>query len=130
MSVAEFPMDSLGGSNFRPHDFTALPEKFKGASIVFDDGGVDAALQYGGNGVRVWLLAYDKLTVAQAAILDSHFATSKWLEDEGMSAQTFNFRERSDIGTTLYSGVRYTKYEVSHTKTHIQKRVIELTKFP
>jgi hypothetical protein len=130
MAVAEYPMDSLGGSNFRPHDFTPLPEKFSGEKIVYDDSGVDAAMQHGGNGTRIWLLVYDGLTIVQSAILDSHFASAKWLEDAGMSAETFNFRERSDIGTTLYSGVRYTKYEVSHTKTHIQRRVVELTKFP
>lgn len=122
-------MDTLG-SNPRPLEFTALPEKFKGGKITFDDGGVAAALQYGGVGVRVWRFSYKGLTLAQAALLDSHFASAKWLEDEGISAETFNFRERSDIGTTLYSGVRYTKYEVSHTKIWIQHREVELTKYP
>lgn len=128
MAIAEYPMDSIGGP--RPNEFTPLPEKFQGGKTEYDDGGVDTALQHGGNGIRVWRLSYKGLTIAQAATLDAHFATSKWLSELGMSAQTFNFRERSDIGTTLYAGVRYTKYEVSHTKTHIQFREVELTKFP
>lgn len=130
MPIAEFPMDSVSGSNPRPLDFTPLPEKFSGGKRVYDDGGVDASLQHGGSGVRVWRLSYRGLTIAQAAILDSHFASAKWLEAEGMSAETFNFRERSDIGTTLYAGVRYQKYEVSHSKTWIQNREVELVKFP
>lgn len=133
MSVAEYPMDSVSGSNPRPSDFTPLPESFSGAKTTYDDGGIDAALQYGGNGQRTWILVYrlkGTTGAAHAAILDSHFASAKWLEDEGISAYSFNFRERSDVGTTLYSGVRYTKYEVSHTKTWDQLRVIELTKFP
>lgn len=123
-------MDSVSGSNPRPHEFTSYPEKFSGGKSVYDDGGVDTRLQHGGSGTRVWLLVYDGLTFAQAAILDAHFTLAKWLESESMSAESFNFRERSDIGTTLYGGVRYTKYEVSHTKTHIQRRVVELTRFP
>jgi hypothetical protein len=130
MAVAEFPMDSVSASNPRPSDFTPLPEQFNGGKTEYDDGGIDAALQHGGNGQRTWVLVYRNLTTAKAAILDSHFASAKWLESEGISAHSFNFRERSDIGTTLYAGVRYTKYEVSHTKTHIHTRVIELTKFP
>lgn len=123
-------MDSVSGSNPRPLEFTAIPEKFSGGTTRYDDGGADAALQHGGNGVRVWQFVYDGLTRAQIAPVDAHFALSKWMEDEGMSAQTFNFRERSDVGTTLYSGVRYTKFEVSHSKVDIQRRVVELTKFP
>jgi len=123
-------MDSVSGSNPRPLDFLPLPEKFSGGSSKMDDGGVIAAQQHGGNGVRVWRLSYRGLTAAQAAVLDAHFASAKWLEDEGMSAQTFNFRERSDVGTTLYSGVRYTKYEVSHKKIWDRAREVELTKYP
>jgi hypothetical protein len=129
-SPAEYPMDSVSGSNPRPSEFTPLPEKFSGAKTVYDDSGIDAALQHGGNGQRTWILAYRNLTAAQAAILDSHFYSAKWLEEEGISAYSFNFRERSDVGTTLYAGVRYTKYEVSHSKTHIHSRTVELTKFP
>lgn len=123
-------MDSVSGSNPRPQEFYPQPEKFSGGKTVYDDGGVDTALQHGGNGIKVWRLGYPKLSPVQAAILDAHFASAKWLENEGMSAQTFNFRERSDIGTTLYGSVRYTKYEVGHSKTHIQSRQVELTKFP
>ncbi len=130
MSVAEFPMDSLGGSNPRPLEFAALPEKFSGAKTTYDDGRVDAALQHGGNGVRVWTLSYKGLTPTQAAILDAHFASAKWLAEEGMSAYSFNFRERSDVGTTLYGGCRYTKYEVSHVRIWDQTREIEITRFP
>jgi hypothetical protein len=130
MAVAEYPMDSVSSSNPRPQEFTVLTEKFSGGATKYDDGGVDAAMQHGGNGVKVWRLNYPKLSLVHAAILDAHVASAKWMEDEGMSAFTFNFRERSDIGATLYSGVRYTKYEVGHSKTHIQSREIELTKFP
>lgn len=126
--IAEFPMDSVSGANPRPLNFLALPPAFKGAKIQYDDGGVDAELQYGGTGTRVWRFDYDGLTAVQTALLDSHFNASKWLEDEGMSAETFNFRDR-DSGV-LYSGVRYTKYEVSHIHVDIQTRVVEVTKFP
>lgn len=121
-------MDSIGGP--RPQEFTPLPEKFRGGSISFDDGGVATARQHGGVGTRTWLLIYKKLTPIQAAILDSHFASAIWLDDEGMSAETFTFRERSDVGTTLYGSVRYTKFEVGHSKVWIQERTIELTRFP
>lgn len=128
MSIAEFPFDSVDSSYPRAYDFLALPEKFKGGKTVYDDGGVDAALQYGGTGVRVWQFRHPVLTPAEAAIWDSHFASAKWMEDEGISAQTFNFKDR-DTGV-LYGGCRYTKYEVSHTKTWIQERVVEITRFP
>lgn len=128
MSIAEFPMDSVSGSNPRPHNFTAQPSKFKGAAITYDDGGVDAALQYGGTGTLVWDFDYDGLTRVEVAPIDSHFNAAKWLEDEGMSAETFNFRDR-DSGI-LYSGVRYTKFEVSHMLVDVQRRVVQLTKFP
>lgn len=123
-------MDSVNASYPRPLDFLPLPEAFSGGSTKYDDGGVDAAMQHGGSGVRVWRLSYRGLTAAQAAILDSHFASAKWLEGEGMSAHTFNFRERSDVGTTLYGSCRYTKYEVSHKKIWDRAREVELTKFP
>lgn len=124
-------MDSTNAAYARPVEFTPIPEKFSGGSSRYDDGGVDSALQHGGNGTRVWRMRFEiRNNPTQAAVLDSHFVSAKWLEDEGMSAETFNFRERSDIGTTLFSGVRYTRYEVSHTKTWAQVRDIELTKFP
>ena len=124
-------MDSVSGSNPRPNEFLALPQKFKGGMTEYDDGGVDAALQHGGNGIRVWRLRYqiNSLTnPSHAAILDSHFTSAKWLEGQRLSAETFNFRDR-DSGV-LYSGVRYTRYEVSRTKTWAQIREVELTKFP
>lgn len=122
-------MDSLGG-NPRPLEFYPIPEKFKGGKTEYDDGGVDTALQHGGAGVKVWRLVYKGLTAAQAALILSHYNTTKWLDDEGMSAFSFNFRERSDVGTTLYSGVRYTKFEYTHTKTWVYSIDVELTKFP
>ena len=128
MPVSEYPMVSTSGSNPPVNHFTELPEKFSGAKTTYDDGGIDAALQHGGTGVRRWILKYEGLTAALYAIILSHFNTAKWLEDEGISAFTFNFRAR-DSGV-LYTGCRYTKFEVSHTKTWINFIEVEITRFP
>lgn len=130
MAVAEYPMDSVNAAYPRPQEFYVIPERFAGASVTFDDGAKDAAMQHGGNGVRGWRLVYRGLTAVQVAIIVSHFLSAKWLEDESMSAYAFNFRERSDIGSTLYAGVRYTKFETSHTRTWNHSVECELTRFP
>lgn len=123
-------MDSVNASYPRPLEFYVIPERFSGGKTVYDDGGVDTALNHGGSGIKTWRLVYKGLTTAQATVILSHFLTAKWMEDQEMSAFAFNFRERSDVGSTLYSGVRYTKFENSHTKTWIHSIQVELTKFP
>jgi hypothetical protein len=127
MALAEYPMPSVSGSNPDPLFFKQMPEIFQVGFTQYDDGGRDFKLQNGGSGIKKWLLKYDGLTEAQAALLDAHKDTAK-LDENGVSAFAFNFRDK--ISTTLYSNVRYTRYVVDHTKRWSQSREVELTKFP
>lgn len=104
-----------------------MPEIFQVGFTAYDDGGRDFKLQNGGNGIKRWILVYDGLTAALAAILDAHMLTAK-LDESGLSAFSFNYRHRD---TTLYSGVRYEKYErPQHKRIWVQTRNITLIKFP
>jgi hypothetical protein len=128
MSVAEFPMFSTSGSNPKPNVFYQMPEAFQVGSTQYDDGGIDTALQHGGNGIKRWFLFYEGMTAVQAALLDSHMYSAK-LDENGLSAFTFSFRDRDT--TTLYTGVRYQKYErPAHKHKDIQTRTVILVKFP
>lgn len=114
-----------------------LPEEFRVTSVEFDDGGKDYALQVGGNGVRRWIIKYDGLTLAQAAILDAHVASCFYSEDEG-SAFGFNFRHHvagtlwSDTSGTLYANCHYTAggYKTSHRKVWSNAREIMIEQRP
>jgi hypothetical protein len=135
MAAAEFPLPSVTGSNPAPLFYEALPEEFVVGKTIYDDGGADFRLQAGGAGVRRWILEYDGLTDAQAAILDAHLATTFFSPDEG-SAVGFNFRAHvpgtvwTDTSGTLYANVHYEKYEKGHKKTWANKRTITLVKRP
>lgn len=128
MPIAEFPLPSVSGSNPAPLIWYQIqPEVFQVGFTEYDDGGRDFKLQNGGNGIRSWFLFYDGLTAALSAILDSHTLTAK-LNAEGLSAFSFNYRDRDG---TLYSGVRYVKYErPQHKRIWMQTRSITLAKFP
>ena len=127
MAVAEFPLPLLSASNPTPSVWYQLPERFQGGFTEYDDGGRDTKQQNGGNGIKRWVLNYAVISAAQAAILDSHAYSAKLTED-GLSMQTFNYRDRDG---TLYAGVRYQQYErPAHVKTHIQVRNIILVKYP
>lgn len=128
MAIAEFPLPSVSGSNPPPLVTYELPERFQVDSIQYDDGGRDVKLQNGGNGVKTWVLTYDGLTEAWAAILDSHMLAAK-LPDDGPSGNSFNFRDPKT--TTLYSGVRYLSYtRGAHQRKWSQARQITLVKYP
>lgn len=137
MALAEFPLPSVSGSNPIPLYFEMLPETFTVTKTVYDDGGADFALQSGGVGVKRWVIRYDGLTLAQAALIDAHVATAFYSEDEG-SAYGFNFRHHipgtlwSDTSGTLYSAVHYAAggYKKGHSKTWSQSREITLIKHP
>lgn len=128
MPVAEFPLPSVSGSNPIPSVwYEVQPQAFQVGFTEYDDGGRDFKLQNGGSGIRRWVLVYTVLSAALAAILDNHMLTAK-LSGEGLSAFSFNYRDRDG---TLYSGVRYEKYErPQHRRLHNQQRVIMLVKFP
>lgn len=129
MPLAEFPMPSLSSSNPVPLVFYILPEKFQVGTTKYDDGGMDTKLQAGGTGIKTWVLEYDGMTEALAALLDNHMATAKLADDGSPSAYTFNFRDRDTA--ILYSGVRYLKYErPAHKKRWVQARSITLVKYP
>ena len=121
-------MLSVSSSNPRPLVFYEMPETFNVEFTEYDDKGRDFKLQSGGNGVKRWFIFYDGLTSAEAAILDAHMLSAK-LDENGLSANSFNFRDRDT--TTLYSGVRYERYErPAHKLKNIQTRTIQLVKFP
>ena len=120
-----------------PLFFEAQPETFMVTKTVYDDGGADYALQSGGVGVKRWIIRYDGLTLAQAALIDAHVVSAFYSEDDG-SAYGFNFRDHipgtlwSDTTGTLYTGVHYAPggYRKGHTKTWIQSREIILERRP
>lgn len=135
---AEFPTPAVSGSNPIPMFYEAEPEGFVVGKTVYDDNGADYKLQNGGAGVRRWILRYDGLTAAQAAILDAHLAACFYSEDEG-SAFGFNFRAHTigdlpwtSTAGTLYSGVHYAPggYRKSHEHADICTREIILEKRP
>lgn len=128
MSIAEFPLPSVSSSNPIPLYFELQSEGFSVGRTVYDDGGMDTALQ-SSLGVKTWLVRYDGLTLAQAAILDNWAATTFYSEDEG-SAYGFNFRHHvagtlwSDTSGTLYGSVHLAPggYKRSHTHATILAR--------
>lgn len=127
MSVAEFPLPSVSGSNPLPNVWYELPQVYQVGHTEFDDGGRDFKLQNGGQGIRRWILIYTGKSVASVALLDAHMLTAK-LDSNGMSAFAFNYRDRDG---TLLSGVRYEKYErPEHKLLANQRRSIQLVKFP
>lgn len=123
MSVAEFPLPHVSGSNPIPLFFEELEEQFVVQKTIFDDNGADTGLQAGGVGLRQWLIRYDGLTLAEAAILDNWMATTFYSPDNG-SAYGFNFRSHiantawTSSGGTLYSNVHIAPggYRKSHTR--------------
>ena len=128
MAVAEFPLPSVSSSNPFPNIWYQLqPEVFQVGFTEYDDGGRDFKLQNGGNGIKRWALIYTGKSAALVAILDAHALSAK-VGPDGLSAFSFNYRDRDG---TLYSGVRYSKYErPQHVGLHNQSRIVELTKFP
>lgn len=122
-------MVSTSASNPAPLLFYQLPEQFQIASTVYADGGRDFMLQAGGNGIKTWVLDYQGMTEVEAAILDAHAYSAKLPEGDGPSAFSFNFRDRDTA--TLYSGVRYLRYErVPHARKWVQSRRVTLVKYP
>lgn len=134
---AEFPLPSASGSNPIPLFYEKEPEEFSVGRTIYDDNGADHKLQHGGAGVKRFVLRYDGLTAAQAAILDNHLASAFYSEDEG-SAYGFNFREHlateawTSTNGTLHSNVHYAPggYRKSHIKADICAREILLEKRP
>lgn len=122
--AAEFPLPSVSAANPIPLYFEMEVEQFVVGRTIYDDNGADYKLQNGGAGLKRWILRYDGLTAAEAAILDAHLATTFYSEDEG-SAVGFNFRTHvagslwSSAAGTLYGSVHYAPggYKKSHTKT-------------
>ena len=118
MPVAEFPLPSVLGTNPIPSFFEIQPEEFVVGRTLYDDGGADYKLQSGGNGKKAWIVRYNVLTAAQAAVLISWAATTFYSPDEG-SAWGFNFRDRDTA--VLYTNCHIAPggYKKSHTKTWI-----------
>lgn len=127
--AAEFPLPSVSGSNPTPLHFEMLAEEFVVGRTIYDDNGADYRVQAGGVGKKTWVLKYDGLTAAQAAILDAHLASTFYSPDEG-SAVGFNFRDARTA--TLYGNCHYAPggYEKSHTKTWSNGRSITIEKRP
>lgn len=112
-----------------------LPQEFVVSRTIYDDNGADYKLQYGGTGMIRWLVTYDGLTVAEAAILDAWAATMFYSEDEG-SAYGANFRHHvpdtawTSTSGTLYGNVHISPggYKTSHSKAVILAREFILEK--
>jgi len=133
---AEFPFPSVSGSNPIPLFYEKLPERFNVGRTIYDDSGVDKKLQSGGAGVKTYVIRYDGLTAAEAAILDNWAATMFYSEDEG-SAYACNFREHvagtawTDTSGTLLSNVYIAAggYKKSHEKTWSNAREFLMEKY-
>jgi len=137
MPPAEFPLPPISAANPIPLYFEKLPEEFVVGRTIYDDNGADYKLQSGGAGVRRWVIKYEGLTAAQAAILDS-WAASMFYSEDGGSAAGSNFRHHiagdpwSSTAGTLYSNVHISPggYQVSHTKALILAREFTLEQRP
>lgn len=135
--AAEFPLPSASASNPVPLFYEQQAEEFVVGRTIYDDNGADYKLQNGGSGRKVWIIRYDGLTDAEAAILDAHLASTFYSDEQG-SATGFNFRHHvpgslwSSTSGTLHSGVHYAPggYKKSHTKTWSCAREIMLEKRP
>lgn len=114
-----------------------LPEQFVVSRTLYDDSGADYKLQHGGVGHKRFIVRYDGLTLAQAAILDAWVMTMFYSEEEG-SAYGANFRHHvagtvwTDTSGTLFSNVHIAPngYKTSHSKVGIQMRELLLEKRP
>ena len=134
---SEFPFPSVNSAYPIPLYFEMLPEQFVVNTIIYDDNGADYALQTGGVGLRTWIIKYDGLTLAEAAILDAWVASMFYSEDEG-SAYGANFRHHvagtlwTDTSGTLYSNVHIAPggYRTSHGHVAVQAREITLAQRP
>lgn len=125
---AEFPLQSVSSSNPRPLFFEMQEEQFVVGRTIYDDNGADYKLQNGGAGKKTWIIKYDGLLLAEAAILDAWAATMFYSPDEG-SAYGANFRDRDTA--ILYTNVHIAPggYKRSHIKTaNIQAREFILEK--
>lgn len=128
MPVSEYPLPSVHVDNPDPLVTDKMIDEPQVDSIKFDDGALGTALRSGGVGTQRWYMFYDGLFAVQAAILDSHLASAK-LQEGQPSAYTFNFRD-PDSGT-LYSGVRYERYDRPvHKNKDLLTRTVILVKFP
>lgn len=136
--AAEFPLPAVSGSNPIPLFYEVMVQEFVVSRTIYDDNGADYKLQNGGAGKRTWVLKYELLTAAQAAILDAHLASCFYSEDEG-SAYGFNFREHvigdapwTSTAGTLYSNVHYAPggYQKSHGHADVCAREVILEKRP
>lgn len=134
---AEFPLPHVNSAYPIPLFYEKEPEGFSVGSTEYDDSGKDYKLQHGGSGVKRFVLKYNGLTAAQAAILDSHLASCFYSEDEG-SAYGFNFREHiatqawTSTSGTLHANVHYAPggYRKSHSLADICAREVVLEKRP
>lgn len=134
---SEFPLPHVNATYAIPLFFEQQPEEFNVGKTVYDDGGADYKLQNGGSGIKRWIVRYDGLTTAQAAILDAWVASMFYSPDEG-SAYGANFRHHipgdawSSTAGTLYSGVHISPggFKVSHSKATILSREFILEKRP
>jgi hypothetical protein len=135
--ASEFPLPSVNAAYPIPLFFELQPEVFSVSRTIYDDQGADYKLQAGGTGVKRWIIRYDGLSLADAAIIDAHVATTYYSEEEG-SAVGFNFRHHvagtawTATSGTLYSAVHYAPngYKVGHSKVGSQSREIILEKRP
>jgi hypothetical protein len=134
---SEYPFPSVNSSYPIPLYFEMLPEGFVVSKTVYDDGGADYKLQVGGSGVRTWIIRYDGLFPAEAAIIDAWVASMFYSEDEG-SAYGANFRHHiageawTSTNGTLYSNVHIKAggFRTSHAHVAIQARELILEQRP
>lgn len=134
---SEFPLPSVNASYPIPLYFEKLPTGYRVERTIYDDLGADYKLQNGGSGLQQWIVKYDGLSLADAAILDNWAATMFYSEEEG-SAYGANFRTHlageawTSTNGTLFSGVHIAPggYKTLHSKVWAQAREFVLEKRP
>lgn len=132
---SEFPLPSVNSSYPIPLYYEMLPEEFVVDRTIYDDSGADYKLQVGGTGKKTWIIKYDGLSLAEAAIIDAWVASMFYSPDEG-SAYGSNFRHHiagevwTSTNGTLYSGIHIAPggFRTSHTHVGIQSRELVLEK--
>lgn len=123
----EYPTVAFGGP--RPLKYFKRAKDYGKVTVVneYEDGG--ASFNSSAADVpQEWMLFYDGLTEAQAAVLDAHYNLNQM-------ATGFPFQEpRNEPFTTTgttYTDVHYAEYErPEHNKYTVQSRRVKLIKRP
>jgi hypothetical protein len=120
--IADYPTPSVNPSNPKIDYFQELPTEYKVLEQVFEDQGADYALD-ATTGVRKFVIGYNSLTEAEAAILDTHYNLAK--------GKFTGFQITIPRTGEIVNDVHYFDFDYpGHEKKWSQKRKVVLIKRP